>query len=72
MLRVSDTGIGIEAEELPHIFERFYRTDRARSRQGTGLGLAIASTLSAQLGGYITVESVPGEGSTFSLWLPLT
>ncbi len=72
VLRVSDTGIGIEAEELPHIFERFYRADRARSRQGTGLGLAIASTLSAQLGGYITVESVPGEGSTFSLWLPLT
>ena len=71
VLRVSDTGIGIEAEELPHIFERFYRADRARSRQGTGLGLAIASTLTEQLGGRITVESVPGEGSTFSLWFPL-
>ena len=71
VLRVSDTGIGIDHSELPHIFERFYRADQARSRQGTGLGLAIAKTLVEQLGGYITVESTPNRGSTFSLWLPL-
>jgi len=71
VLRVSDTGIGIEPADLPHIFERFYRADRARSRQGTGLGLSIAQTLVNQLGGRITAESTPGKGSTFSVWLPL-
>lgn len=71
VLRVRDTGIGIDPAELPHLFERFYRADRARSRQGTGLGLPIAQALVEQLGGRITVESTPGEGSTFSVWLPL-
>jgi two-component system, OmpR family, sensor kinase len=71
VLRVRDTGIGIDPEDLPHIFERFYRADRARSRQGTGLGLSIAQTLVNQLGGRITAESTPGKGSTFSVWLPL-
>jgi signal transduction histidine kinase len=71
VLRVRDTGIGIDPEDLPHIFERFYRADRARSRQGTGLGLSIVQTLVEQLGGYITAESTPGKGSTFSVWLPL-
>jgi signal transduction histidine kinase len=71
VLSVRDTGIGIEAADLEHIFERFYRADRARSRQGTGLGLSIAQTLTEQLEGRITAESTPGEGSTFNLWLPL-
>jgi signal transduction histidine kinase len=71
VLRVRDTGIGIDPADLPHIFERFYRTDRARSRQGTGLGLSIAQTLMERLGGYIIAESTPGKGSTFSIWLPL-
>jgi two-component system, OmpR family, sensor kinase len=71
VLLVRDTGIGIDPEDLPHIFERFYRADRARSRQGTGLGLSIAQTLVEQLGGRITAESMPGKGCTFSIWLPL-
>src|SRR5579883_746040 len=71
VLRVSDTGIGIEAKDLPHIFERFYRADLARSREGTGLGLAIAQTLVEQLNGHITASSTPGAGSTFRVALPL-
>ncbi|MEO7019714.1 MAG: HAMP domain-containing sensor histidine kinase [Ktedonobacteraceae bacterium] len=71
VLRVSDTGIGIEAKDLPHIFERFYRADLARSREGTGLGLAIAQTLIEQLDGSITATSTPGKGSTFRMSLPL-
>jgi len=71
VLQVHDTGIGIDPEDLPHIFERFYRADRARSRHGTGLGLSIAQTLAEQLGGRITAESKPDRGSTFSVCLPL-
>jgi signal transduction histidine kinase len=70
VLRVRDTGIGIDAAELPHVFERFYRTDRARDRQGTGLGLPIAQSLVVQHGGTITVESAVGQGSTFTVLLP--
>ena len=71
VLRVRDTGIGIDPDDLPHIFERFYRADRARSREGTGLGLAIAQMLVEQLDGRITAESKPGQGSIFSVWFPL-
>ncbi|MFZ5814913.1 MAG: sensor histidine kinase [Bacillota bacterium] len=71
VLQVIDTGIGIPAEDLPHIFERFYRADRARARGGTGLGLAIANWVAGIHNGALTVESELGKGSTFSLWLPI-
>jgi signal transduction histidine kinase len=71
VLHVRDTGIGIDPADLPHIFERFYRADRARGRQGTGLGLAIAETLVERLGGSISAESEPGKGSTFTVALPI-
>ncbi len=68
---VSDTGIGIPAEHLPYIFERFYRVDQARSRSqgGTGLGLAIAKQVVAAHGGQIRVRSEPAVGSTFTVTL---
>lgn len=70
LLRVRDTGIGIDAADLPHIFDRFYRADPARDRHGTGLGLAIARALAQQHGGSISVESAPDRGSTFTVRLP--
>lgn len=68
-LTVSDTGIGIAAEDLPHIFERFYRCDRSRSQFGTGLGLSLARAVARVHGGDIRVVSRTGEGSTFSVYL---
>jgi signal transduction histidine kinase len=64
---------GINARGLEHIFERFYRADPARSAAtgGTGLGLSIAHKIVETYGGRITVESAPGAGSTFRIWLPI-
>ena len=72
-ITVLDEGRGIEAEHLPRLFERFYRTDRARSRQmgGTGLGLSIVKHIAEAHGGRVSVESRPGAGSTFVLTIPL-
>ena len=73
VIRVQDSGVGIAQEDQSKIFERFYRVDRARSRDqgGTGLGLAIAQWIVAQHRGSITVESRPGEGATFRVELPM-
>ena len=70
ILSVRDTGVGIAAEDVPRIFERFYKADRARSGGGTGLGLAIARHIVEGHGGRVWVESVEGKGSTFYLSLP--
>lgn len=70
-LAVRDTGAGIAAEEQPHIFDRFYRADPARSRGGTGLGLALARSIVLAHGGQISVESRVGHGSCFTVRLPL-
>lgn len=74
LLTVRDTGIGIAPEHLPHLFERFYRVDTARSRGagGAGLGLAIAAWIARTHGGGIAVTSQPAIGSTFTVRLPLT
>lgn len=71
-VHVTDTGIGIPAEDAPRVFERFYRVDKGRSRQlgGTGLGLSIAKHIVSLHGGQISVQSELGQGSTFSFTLP--
>ena len=71
-LSVTDQGIGIPAEEIDRIFERFYRVDPARHRStgGTGLGLSIVKHVAASHGGDVRVRSVEGQGSTFTLELP--
>jgi signal transduction histidine kinase len=71
-IRVADTGVGIAPEESRRIFERFYRGNASQvtGAEGTGLGLAISQEIIQRMGGKITVNSVPGEGSTFTIWLP--
>jgi signal transduction histidine kinase len=70
-ISVIDNGVGISEEDLPKIFERFYRADKARSGSGTGLGLAIARWIAGEHGGEIKVQSREGAGSTFTVCLPL-
>jgi len=71
-IAVADTGEGIQPEDLPHVFDRFWRADRSRTREtgGSGLGLAIARQLVEAQGGAIGVESEPGRGSRFWFMLP--
>jgi hypothetical protein len=72
-IAVIDTGIGIAPEDLPHVFERFWRSDRSRDRHsgGSGIGLAISRRLVELQGGQIEVESELDRGSTFRFWLPM-
>lgn len=69
LVTVSDTGCGIAPEDLPHVFERFFKTDRSRREGGTGLGLSIAKQIIDKLGENIYVESNPGEGTSFRFTL---
>ncbi|GJM80585.1 hypothetical protein HMSSN139_30810 [Paenibacillus sp. HMSSN-139] len=72
-ITVADTGAGVPAAELPRLFDRFYRGDKARTRSqgGTGLGLAIAKWIVDKHGGTISAASAPGEGTTIKITLPL-
>src|SRR5690606_35429400 len=70
-IEVRDTGEGIDPAELPQVWDRFYRASNARDRAGAGLGLALVRELTEAMGGTVAVESQPGEGSRFSIRLPL-
>ena len=72
-MTVSDTGMGIPEDELPHVFERFFRGEKPRAMQlsGTGLGLAIVKEIVELHGGRVTVESQVDVGTIFTVWLPL-
>jgi len=70
-LLLADNGVGIEKEDLKHIFERLYKCDKGRSEKGSGLGLSIVHQLVEKMGGSITVESFPGKGTEFMLLFPL-
>ncbi len=69
-LSVSDTGIGISENDLPHIFKRFYRCDRSRAQGGTGLGLSLVQAIARSHGGNVNAKSESGKGSTFTITLP--
>jgi signal transduction histidine kinase len=74
LLSVADSGVGISPHDLPHIFERFYQSDKSRTRQaqarGNGLGLSICQAIVESHGGRIEVESQQDKGTTFRIWLP--
>lgn len=79
IVTITDNGPGIPEDQLPHIFNRFYRLDKARARQsdegdgldsGSGLGLAIVKSIAGVFGGNIQVENQVGKGTTFTVWLP--
>jgi signal transduction histidine kinase len=72
-LSVADTGIGIPEDELPHVFDRFFRGEKPQAMQvpGTGLGLSIVKEIVEMHGGHVTVKSQVGQGSTFTVWVPL-
>lgn len=70
-LRISDNGMGIEKEELKHIFERLYKCDKGRTEKGSGLGLSIVSQLTKKMNGRIYADSTPGYGTVFTLLFPL-
>lgn len=70
-LKLSDNGIGIEKEDLKHIFERLYKCDRGRTEKGSGLGLSIVRQLTERMKGSIDAESAPGTGTAFTLYFPL-
>jgi signal transduction histidine kinase len=71
-LQVADSGPGIHAEDLPHIFDRFYQSDQARTGQGSGLGLAIGRWIAEAHGGHIQAGNVPPHGAIFTVTLPLS
>ena len=68
---LSDNGIGIDKDDLKHIFERLYKCDKGRSEKGSGLGLSIVHQLVKKLNGTITADSTPGKGTVFTLLFPL-
>ncbi len=69
-ITIQDNGYGISDEELPYVWDRFYKTDKSRKGNGTGLGLAIAKHIIQLHGGYVTMQSSPGEGTTVTVYLP--
>jgi len=70
-LEVADSGPGIDPADLPHIFDRFYRADEARTGEGSGLGLAIGRWIAEAHGGHIQAGNAPGGGALFTVTLPL-
>ena len=74
LIQVKDKGTGIASEHLSRLFERFYRIDKARSRElgGTGLGLAIVKHIAELHGGHVDVQSELGKGSVFSIYIPVS
>lgn len=68
---IADNGVGIEKDDLKHIFERLYKCDKGRSEKGSGLGLSIVHQLVEKMNGTITAESTPGNGTMFALYFPL-